>query len=119
MSIYDHMKKFAGLPVKEWGGGVDWGALTDEEAGADEGEEPKPKFPPLRSPDKTLFRIGVDYEESENGVTWEDKFRHFLNQKNADRVVGIVVGTWSPDDSGVSSDGVVKLIAKSASKLPN
>ena len=114
MSIYDHMKKFAGLPVKEWGAGVEWAELKNEPADEEDG----PRLPPLRNAEKTMFRISVDYEEAEEGVRWEDKFQHFLAQKNVDRVAGIVVGVWSPDDSSVSSDRVLKLIAKAASKLP-
>ena len=115
MSIYDHLKRIDDLPVKEFGADANWSALAEIEPGEDDGDELKP----LRSPDKTAFRIALDYEEGDEGVQWEDKFRFFLAQKNVERVAGLVVGSWSPDDSGISSAAVVKLIAKAAKKLPN
>ena len=119
MSIYEHLKKFAGLSVREWGGGVDWSAAAGAEAESDDGDTPAVKFPPIRSPEKSAFRISLDYEEEEAGVTWHQKFDRFLAQKNADRVAGLVVGLWSPDDSSASSAAVVKAVAKAARKLPN
>ena len=114
MSIYDHLKKFGGLAVRDWGTDVDWSA-----AAGDEDEETDAKLPPLRGPDKTAYRISVEYDEADDGVGWTDKFKRFLAQKNVDRVAGLVVGAWQPDDSSKGSTFVVRALAKAAKKLPN
>ena len=119
MSIREHTKKFAGLTVRDFGVGVDWCTLTDDEAAAEEGEEPAVKFLPLRSPEKSAYRISLEYDEADDGVAWEDKFKRLLAQKHADRIGGIVVGAWQPDDSGKSSADIVKVLVKAAPKLPN
>ena len=119
MGMHEHLKKFAGLTVRDWGAGVDWPALEEAAAAADAGDGPPAKFPPVRNPEKTAFRIAIDYAEAENGVSWQDKFDRFLAQRGADRVAGLVVGSWSPDNSEGSSAGVVKAIAGAARELPN
>jgi hypothetical protein len=118
MGFHDHLKKLAGMPVREWGAEFDWQELADAEAEAEAGEGQAPKFPPIRSPETTVFRIALDYED-EDAVTWQEKFDRFLAQKNADRVAGLVVGSWSPDDPSASSAAVVKAITKAARRLPN
>lgn len=119
MAIHGHLKKLAGLSVRDWGTGVDWSAVADAEVEAEAGDRPAIKFPPIRNPEKSAFRLSLDYEEADGGVSWQDKFDRFLVQKNAHRVAGLVVGSWSPDDSMVSSAAVVKAVAKAAGKLPN
>lgn len=54
---------------------MDWCQLTDDEAAADEGVEVTVQLPPLRSPHKTAYRISLEYNESEEGVTWASKFK--------------------------------------------
>jgi hypothetical protein len=116
--ISEHKKTFGGLPVRDWAGDeFNWDAFTTEEAGLEEGESPTMKLPPLRNPAKTAFRIALRYDEA-GEMHWTDKFRHFLTLPGVEKVAGLVVGAWSPDDSSVSSAALVKQIAKAAKKLP-
>jgi hypothetical protein len=116
--ISEHEKSFGGWPVRDWpAGAFDWDAFTTEEAGLEEGESPTIKLPPLRNPAKTAFRISLDYEEADAGLQWADKFRHFVTLPGVEKVAGIVVGAWSPDDSSTASTAVVKQIVKAAKKL--
>lgn len=96
MAIYEHATHFAGRPVEDWGPAVG-----------------------LRDPQGTIYRISLDYDESEAGGHWTDKFAVFLDDPNVRRVPGIVVGSWGPIDREVTSERVIEALVAARERLPN
>lgn len=96
MSIYEHAQESFGQPVKEWRPGV-----------------------PLDDPTNTAYRIALEYDEAEAGVTWESRFNEFLSLPGSSSVTSIVIGVWgdTSDPLGDSAHVVNTLIEASA-KLP-
>ncbi len=69
-------------------------------------------------PTKTVYRITVDYDES-NGEAWLNKFNAYLKQPGVEKTVGLVVGAWDNMCEGDSSDPVVETLVNASSRLPN
>ena len=95
MSIYEHEKELFGKPVKGWQPGM---ALDD--------------------PSGTAYRIALEYEEAEAGVTWEGRFNEFLSMPGSSSVTGIVVGVWGDPSPLGDSSSVVKNLTEASAKLP-
>lgn len=95
MAIYDHINSFAGKSVEEW--------------------TPKTKLDP-----NIIYRISLDYDESEKGMTWLDKFADFLDTPSVEQLTGLVIGqwdmTWGADNS---SARVVEALVTAHDRLPN
>ena len=71
MTFYEHITEFAGKPVVDW----------DSESSAEALEG-------------VTVRIGVDWDEYEEGVKWIDKFAAYLDHPASAKATGLVVGAW-------------------------
>src|SRR5688572_17786496 len=94
MSIDDHAHESFGKPVKEWLPGM-----------------------PIDDPTGKAYRIAIEYDEAEKGVTWEARFSQFLSLPASSSVTSIVVGMWGPPDPLDDSSSIVKLLSQAGSKL--
>ncbi|MBC7931695.1 MAG: STM4015 family protein [Rubrivivax sp.] len=97
MSVHEHATEFAGKPVIEW--------------------EPGMK---LVDPANNAYRIGLSYDESEDGASWEEKFNAFLTEPGSGEVTALVVGVWG-DLTGPleNSRETVEAVASAAGRLPS
>src|SRR5262245_56937456 len=95
MSLYQHIKNFAGKPVENW----------DQQSRIDE---------------NTYYALRLSFEEGDEGQRWTDKFAAFLDDPSAHRVSGIVIGDWgqssTPDET---SAFVVEALIAARDRLPN
>ena len=96
MSLYEHAEELFGKPVKEWRPGD-----------------------PIDDPSGTAYRLALEYEEAEAGVTWEERFSDFLSAPGSSSVTALVVGVWgdTSDPLGDSSS-VVKTLSEASASLP-
>lgn len=95
MAFYEHAQESFGKPVKEWRPGV-----------------------PLDDPSGTVYRLGIEYDEAEAGVTWEDRFSEFLSLPGSSSVISIVVGVWGNPAPLGDSSSVVSALSQASDKLP-
>lgn len=96
MPVYEHAQELFGKPVEEWRPGVS-----------------------LDDPSGTAYRIAIDYDEAEAGVTWEERFAEFFSLPNASAVTSIVIGVWgNVGDPLGDSISVVKTLSEARDKLP-
>ena len=95
MSVYEHTQELFGKPVEEWRPGV-----------------------PIDDPSGTAYRIGLEYEEAEAGVTWEQRFAEFLSLPGSSSVTSLVVGVWGEPSPLDDSSSVVKMLTQASDKLP-
>ena len=95
MTIGDHSDKYAGYPICDW--------------------QPGSR---LENPAGCLIRIGITYDEADEGVTWTDKFAEFLDSPAAAVVPGIVVGAWDEVGVEVGSAGIVEALVAARDSLP-
>ncbi len=95
MTLYEHAEEFFGKPVKDWRPGVK-----------------------LDDPSGTAYRIALEYDEAEAGVTWEARFNEFLSQPGSSSVTSIVVGVWGDPSPLGDSSSVVKTLTEASVKLP-
>jgi hypothetical protein len=112
VSFSDHDKEFAGRPVTEWSppGG-------DEDADEGEGSQPSRKKPKAKAPRKAgagggVYRISLDYDASEEGGSWTDKFDRFLEDPAAQGCVGLVIGPWSNDEMVSDEAGAARIVER-------
>jgi len=96
MSLYEHTAELFGKPVKEWKPGM-----------------------PLDDPSGTAYRLGIDYDEAESGVTWEATFGEFLSLPASSSVTSIVVGAWGDTGPLSNSSAVVNSLSQMSGKLPS
>ena len=97
MGIYEHATHFAGLPVVDWGPGR-----------------------PLRNPDRTAYRLSLDFEETEAGAQWSDRLASFLEDPASGQVRAIVVGIWGGESYVLAnSSAVVEALVAARDRLPN
>lgn len=96
MSIYEHAQESFGKPVNEWRPGA-----------------------PLGDPANTAYRLALEYDEAEAGVTWEARFNEFLSLPGSSSVTSIVIGVWgdTSDPLGDSAH-VVNALIQATGKLP-
>lgn len=95
MSIYENLNEFAGRPVKDF----------DPEVG-------------LADPKGVAYRIRLDYDESDGGGKWLDKFAALTASPEARELEALVVGTWEDVSSGTGSVAIVEGLAAARDKLP-
>ncbi|MGE3819260.1 MAG: STM4015 family protein [Isosphaeraceae bacterium] len=95
MSIDEHVEEFAGLPVRDH---------SPEEG--------------LTDPGETAFRISVDYDQSEEGVTIASILERFLKDPRAKQVKALVIGPWDGIyDGGDGVEGAVEPLIRAAETL--
>lgn len=95
--ICEHLTDFAGIPVRDW----------SAEAG-------------IEDPEGTCYRIALDWDEAEEGVTWTELFARFLSDPAVDRVRGLVVGLWTTDHGEEEAvDPVVEALVAARDRLPH
>lgn len=97
MSVYEHTPESFSLPVKEWRSGV-----------------------PVDDPSGTAYRLALEYDEAEEGVTFESRFAEFISLPAARNVTSIVVGVWGDVSAPLGdTSSVVTLLSRAADKLPS
>jgi hypothetical protein len=94
MAIYEYTSVFAGKPVVEW-------TPTDT----------------IQDPVGSAYRLGLSYDESEAGETWEKRFASFLAQPAARQATAIVVGVWGNTSGPLGDPRHVVHALVAASKL--
>ena len=95
MALYEHIQQSFGKPVIEWRPGV-----------------------PINDPSGTAYRIRLEYDEAEAGVTWEERFNEFLSLPGSSSVTSIVVGVWGEPSPLGDSSSVVKTLSEASDRLP-
>jgi len=93
--IYEHAQESFGKPVKDWRPGV-----------------------PLDDPSGTAYRLALDYDEAEAGVTWEARFNEFLSLPGSNSVTSIVVGVWGDTSPLGNSSSLVHILSRASAGLP-
>lgn len=93
--IEAYAKEFAGKQVVEW-----------------------KKKTGIARPDLFHYRITLDYEEGESGVEWTDLFDAFLEDPNAARLTGLVVGAWGSEMYNEATDTVTAALVAARERLP-
>lgn len=93
--LYEHAQELFGKPVIEWRPGV-----------------------PLADPAGTAYRLRLEYDEAEAGVTWEGRFSEFLQQPGSSSVTSLVVGVWGDLSPLDDSSSVVKTLTQASDQLP-
>lgn len=92
--INENAAEFAGKPVQDW----------TAESG-------------IAEPEKYNYRISVDYDDKQ---LWTDKLAAFLDDPNAAKVTGLIVGNWG--DVATGDDPVTKVVEPltvARERLPN
>ena len=96
MSLYEHAQESFGKPIKEWRPGV-----------------------PLDDPANTAYRLALEYDEAEAGVTWEARFNEFLSLPGSGSVTSIVIGVWGDTSAPLGDSAhVVNALIQASAKLP-
>jgi len=95
MSFYENLSEFKGLRVVDW---------TDKSDKID--------------PAKNAVRLRVEYDEVDDGVSIGDKIVGLLAIPAAAKIQSLIIGSWSPDDSGVNSSDMVEHLVSAREKLP-
>ena len=95
MSISENLTTFAGLPVRDWDGSAKPADLA-----------------------KCAFRLRVDYDQANDGVTFGDKLAELLEADGSAATAALVIGSWSPDDSSADSADVVDRLCSARDRLP-
>jgi hypothetical protein len=93
LSINEHADEFAGLPVRDF----------DPEAG-------------IEDPEGTIYRLAVDYDSEDPLLVL---LARFLEDPDASRVPGLIIGAWQADDSQASSGPIVEALVAARDVLPN
>jgi hypothetical protein len=88
MAIYEHLTRFAGKPVVDWSPGD-----------------------PLANPERTVYRISLSWEDTEEGQAWSDRLGAFVSQPGAPSAAGLIVGNWGPMEEGGAARVVEALVA--------
>ena len=94
MSIYENLKEFAGRPVKDWDAGTG-----------------------IEDPAGVAYRLGLTYDEGDEGTELLEKLAEFTADPAAGRVEALVIGAWNPTDSGATSAPIVEAVAAARDKL--
>jgi hypothetical protein len=93
MTIEAHASVFAGLPVKDF----------DPKTG-------------IGDPTGTIYRLSTDYDSKD---PFTDLLSQFLEDPNAGRVPGLVIGAWQGDESDASSEPIVEALVAARETLGN
>lgn len=73
----------------------------------------------LGDPKKVAYRVRLDYEESESGTSWSDKFAQFLEKPGSEKIESLVIGAWAEVMSGTDSVEIVETLASTRDSLPH
>ena len=92
MAIGKHLDELAGKKVQQW------------EIGQ-----------PIVEPDKTSYRISIDYDSK---ISWIDKFQEFLKDEHISESTGFVVGAWE-EPMDTEPNEVVEALVKAKDKFIN
>ncbi len=96
MTLYEHRQESFGKSVTEWRPGV-W----------------------LDDPANTAYRLALEYDEAEAGMTWEERFNDFLSLPGSSSVTSIVIGVWGNTSAPLGdSSSVVDTLIKASGRLP-
>ena len=95
MALYEHAPESFGKRVIDWRPGMK-----------------------LDDPSGTAYRLALEYDEAEAGVTWEERFNEFLSTPGSSSATAIVVGVWGEPAPLDDSSPVVKTLTEAADKLP-
>lgn len=98
MAIYENVVEFAGRPAVDWEAD---GGLSD--------------------PAATAYRISVNWEETDAGQTWTDRFAAFLDDPGVGEVEALIVGSWAggPGERGSeAAEEVVQALVAARDRLP-
>lgn len=90
--------------------------ICDEFAG-----RPVREFVPgelLESAAKFIYRIRLDWDDAESGVTFGDRFAAFLEDPESAQAPGLVVGSWG-NPAETDSSGIVEALCAAADHLSN
>jgi hypothetical protein len=68
----------------------------------------------LADPERTAYRIGVDWDSEQS---FAELFTMLLEQPEADRLAGLVIGPWFTDDPEGDSASVVEALVAAAEQL--
>ena len=90
MTFSENLTEFVGKSVIDWSLGV---GISD--------------------PTGTAYRIGVTWEDEEEGLTWTDRFAAFLDTPGSERVSSLIVGAWDgmTGQTGTTAPVVEALVA--------
>ncbi|HEU5116703.1 MAG TPA: hypothetical protein VFT74_08530, partial [Isosphaeraceae bacterium] len=70
-------------------------------------------------PAGTAYRLVLDYDDAERGVTFESLWNEFLKDPACGQVVALVIGSWNQLDSDITSESIIAALAASSDRLPN
>jgi hypothetical protein len=93
MAIYDNLTELAGHPVEDY----------DPDAG-------------LGDPERVAYRVRIDYDAYDKGVRVSDRLARLLDDQNAPRLRGLVIGAWD-FESANDSASIVKVLAGAGPRL--
>jgi hypothetical protein len=65
------------------------------------------------------YRIGISYDENEEGVQWVERLNEFLDRPGSEKTKALVVGPWGNMCEGDDSAGVIEALAGASHCLPN
>ena len=94
MTIGSHESYFAGLPTRRFN--------------SQEG---------IRNPEGEVYRLTLDYDDQDDGLTMSDLLTDFLEDPGAAKVKALIMGMWGYE-SDDAPDEVVQQLVAAKSKLP-
>lgn len=101
MGIYQHLKKFAGRPVRFY--------------------QPGKKRKASRSGARPAYRVGIrPYEEG--APSFPELLDQFLTEHGGGKLTTLVIGTWNYDDMAVTGRGaqdVIEALVAARERMPN
>jgi hypothetical protein len=95
MGIYEFNQQFAGKPV------INWDANQ-----------------PLADAGNHVYRISIDWDDSEAGEKWTDRLAMFLDDPASAQVTGLIVGFWGGEPGDESAAPVVEALVAARDRLP-
>jgi hypothetical protein len=95
LSISENLETFKGKPVVDWTGAA------------------KPA-----DFDRKVFRVRIDYDEAEEGVSFAEKLAGLFEADGADRIESLVLGAWQGDDTSTDSGDIVEALVSGRERLP-
>lgn len=70
----------------------------------------------LTNPESSIPHLAVGYGAQQ---TWAELFSHLLEQPDSDKLIGLSVGSWSPEMFEEGPGEMIELLVASAPQLPN
>lgn len=69
-------------------------------------------------PKASAIRLRVEYDEADEGVTIESKLAEMLDVDGIDQLRSLVIGAWSPEDSGTDTSALIEGLVAARGQLP-